>query len=131
MALQSSLQLVPIDVRINLIKRKVSLSFWGQDIPRFDAGSHKSYINSCTFSGAYIIRLSQPLTTKVEIDDGRREMDLVIDFHFQNIVRLVFYGDFYADDVISRMLCDITALLCLPHTHNVMWLFMQNTLHVG
>ena len=46
-----------------------------------------------------IIRLSQPLTIKVETDDGRREMDLVLDFHFQKIARLVFYGDFYADDV--------------------------------
>ena len=83
MALQPSLQLVPIDINMNLIKRKVSLSFWGQDIPHFDAGSHKSYINSCTFLGAYIMRLSQPLTIKVETDDRRREIDLVFDFHFQ------------------------------------------------
>ena len=96
MALQLSFQLVPIHVRMNLIKRKVSLSFWGQDIPRFDAGSHKSYINSCTFLGAYIIRLSQPLAIKVEKDDGRHEMDVILVFHFQNIV---FYGDSKADDV--------------------------------
>ena len=41
--------------------------------------------------------MSQPLTIKVETDDGRHEMDLVFDI--QNIARLVFYGDFYADDV--------------------------------
>ena len=67
------------------------INFYDQDIPPFDAGSHKSYINSCTFSGVYIIRLSQSLTIKVETDDGRHEMYLVLDFHFQNIV---FYGDF-------------------------------------
>ena len=83
MVLQPLLQLVPIHVRMNLIKRNLSLSFCGRDIPRFDAGSHKSYINSCTFSGAYIVRPSQPLTIKVETDDGRREMYLVLDFHFQ------------------------------------------------
>ena len=43
--------------------------------------------------------MSQPLTIKVETDDGRREIDVVFDFHFQNIARLVFYGDFYVDDV--------------------------------
>ena len=39
------------------------------------------------------------MTIKVETDNGRHEMDLIIDFHFQNIAQLVFYGDFYADDV--------------------------------
>ena len=39
------------------------------------------------------------MTIKVETDDGRDEVNLVLDFHFQNIARLVFYGDFYADDV--------------------------------
>ena len=38
MALQPSLQLVPTHVHMNLIKRNLSLSFWGQDIPHFDAG---------------------------------------------------------------------------------------------
>ena len=65
---------------MNLIKRKFSLSFQGQDIPHFDAGFRKSYIK---FSGAYIIRLDQPLAIKVEKDDGKHKMDLVLDFHFQ------------------------------------------------
>ena len=99
MASQPSLQLVPIHVHMNLIKRNLSPSFCGRDIPRIDAGSHKSYINSCTFSGAYIIRLSRSLTIEVETDDRRREMYLVLDFHFQNKARLVFYGDFYAEGV--------------------------------
>ena len=43
--------------------------------------------------------MRQPLIIKVETDDGRREIDIVVDFHFQNIAQLVFYGDFYADDV--------------------------------
>ena len=107
--MQTSLQLVPIHVCMNLIKRNLSLSFRGQDIPRFVAGSHKSYINSCTFSGAYIIRLSQPLTIKEETDDGRSEMYSVLDFHFQYIGWLVFYGDFYADDVIFQD-GDVTSL---------------------
>ena len=83
MVLQPLLQLVPIHVRMNLIKRNLSLSFCGQDIPRFDAGSHKSYITLYAFSGAYIIRPNRPLTIKEETDDGRCEMYLVLDFHFQ------------------------------------------------
>ena len=114
MALQPSLQLVPIDVCMNLIKRKVSLSFWDQNISRFDADSHKSYINLCTFSGADIIRLSQPLTIKVETDDGRCEIDLMFDFHFQNIAQLVFYGDF-----MLMMLTSLQYYAYHKHTHNI------------
>ena len=85
-------------VWINLIKGNVSLTFWGQDIPRFDTGSHKSYITLYAFSGAYIIRPNRPLTIKEETDDGRCEMYSLLDFHFQYIAQLAFYSDFYADD---------------------------------
>ena len=84
---------------MNLNKRNLSVSFWGRNIPRFDAVSHKSYINLCTFSGAYIKRLNRPSTIKVKTDDGRHKTYLVLDFHIQYIAWLVFYIDLCADDV--------------------------------
>ena len=98
-ALQPSLQLVYIHARMNLIKRDLSLSFRGHDIPCFDAGSHKSYISSCSCTlqePIIIIRLSQPLTIEEETGD-RSEVYLALDFHFQYIAWLLLWW-LYADN---------------------------------
>ena len=70
--------------------------------------------------------MCQPLTIKVGTDNGRREIDLVFDFHFQNIAQSVFYGNFYADDVTKAFKIALTSLQYYAyheHAHNMMSLF--------
>ena len=77
-ALQPSFQL--IHVYMNLIKRNLSLSFRGQDIPCFDAGSHRAKLICVHLQEP----MSQPLTFKQWWEKWN-----VLDFYFQHIAPLV------------------------------------------
>ena len=51
----------------------------------------------------------------------------ILDFHFQYIDQLVFYGDFYyADDVTMAYVTSLQYHTYHQHTYNMMLLFMFN-----
>ena len=114
--------------------RNLSLSFWGQDIPCFDTGFQKSYINACTFSGAYIVRSSQPSTTNKETwweTWNVLSTWLSLLLHSSSVI-LWWLLCWWCHKDFQR--CSVTSLQYYTYpkpTHNMMSLFMYNILYVS
>ena len=98
--------------------------------PCFDAISHKSYINSCIFSGAYIKDWVSPWPSNCEQMTGDK-MYLVITFSVHSSANLLWWSVCWCHKAIQEHRVTSQYYTHHKHTHYMMWIVhVQCTVNV-